>query len=95
VSTTGAARALVQPSTNDISAVYLDEIRQCIDRAREHLKERRLSRAVGLVREGERCHRNAYAILVADSQRTERQALDLIHIELRLLHQRIREVMGL
>jgi hypothetical protein len=78
-----------------IVSVPLDEIRGCIEQATEHLKRRRYANAVGLIRQGERCHRETYAALENEGGQADRQTLDLLHMELRLLNQRLRRELGL
>ncbi len=76
-------------------AARLNEIRQSIDQATDHLNKRRFANAVAAIQAGERHHREAYSLLPADHASSARQALDLLHIELRLLNQRIRQAIGL
>jgi hypothetical protein len=78
-----------------IVSVRIDEIRGCIEQAADHLKRRRYANAVGLIRQGERCHRETYAVLENEGGQADRQTLDLLHMELRLLNQRLRRELGL
>lgn len=83
-------------SSNGVTiAVRLNDIRQSIDQATDHLSQHRFANAVAAIQAGERSHREAYSLLPADHASDARQALDLLHIELRLLNQRIRRAIGL
>ena len=97
MSSTAIALQYATPPVQEpvIISVRLDEIRACIEQATAQLKQRRYADAVGLIRQGERCHREIYAVLENEGGQAHRQTLDLMHMELRLLNQRLRRELGL